>query len=149
MARSHSSPVKRIGPILLVDDYDDARASVREALEDAGYAVVEAAHGQQALDLLVSRPDECVSLVVLDLQMPVMDGWKLLDLMSNYVGLASIPVIIVTAHEARLDQLRHPAIFARIQAPYDIRELVKTVDACLAGARTPASPSIGSRTNQG
>lgn len=149
MARSHSSPVKRIGPILLVDDYDDARASVREALEDAGYAVVEAVHGQQALDVLVSRPDQHVALVVLDLQMPVMDGWKLLDLMSNYVGLASIPVIIVTAHEGRLDQLRHPAVFACIQAPYAIDELVKTVDVCLTGARTPAPPIIGNRTNQG
>jgi CheY-like chemotaxis protein len=133
MARSHSSPVKPIGPILVVNDYDDARATVREALEDAGYAVVEAANGQQALDLLVSRPDERVALVVLDLQMPVMDGWQLLDLMSNYVGLASIPVIIVTAHHARLEQLRHPGIFAYIQAPCSIAELVHAVDARLAG----------------
>jgi CheY-like chemotaxis protein len=133
MASSHSSPVKPMGPILVVDDYDDARASVREALEDAGYAVVEAADGQQALDLLVSRSDERVALVVLDLQMPVMDGWQLLDLMSKYLGLASIPVIIVTAHQARLEQLRHPGIFAYIQAPCAIAELVKTVDARLAG----------------
>jgi CheY-like chemotaxis protein len=137
MARSHSSPVKPIGPILVVNDYDDARATVREALEDAGYAVVEAANGQQALDLLVSRPDESVALVVLDLQMPIMDGWQLLDLMSNYVGLASIPVIIVTAHQARLEQLRHPGIFAYIQAPCGIDELVNAVDARLAAPDYP------------
>ncbi|HVY32026.1 MAG TPA: response regulator [Polyangiaceae bacterium] len=61
----------RLGPILLVDDHDDARVSVREALEDAGYAVVEAVHEQQALDLLVTHPDDRAALVILDLQMPV------------------------------------------------------------------------------
>lgn len=145
MARTFSSPVRRIGPILLVDDYDDARAQVREALEDAGYCVVEARHGQQALDFLVSRPDERVALVILDLQMPVMDGWKLIHVMSNYVGLASIPVIIVTAHEPRTQQLRHPAIFACLQAPYAIEELLKTVDTCLSAARRPASPLVGTK----
>ena len=76
MSRSVSSVRRRPGPILLVDDYDDARSSVREALEDAGHRVLEAANGQQALNLLVSRSAERVALIILDLQMPVMDGWR-------------------------------------------------------------------------
>lgn len=137
MARTHSSPVPRIPPILLVDDYDDARASVREALENAGYGVVEAANGQQALNLLVSR--EQVSLVILDLQMPVMNGWQLLELMRCYVGLSTIPVIIVTAHEPRLDQTSFAGVLACIQAPYAIEDLVAKVDACLREGRASDS----------
>lgn len=149
MARTLSSPARRIGPVLLVDDYDDARTQVREALEDAGYSVIEAKHGQQALNIMVSRPHERVALVILDLQMPIMDGWKLLGLMSNYVGLASIPVIVVTASEPRPEQLRHPAIFAYFEAPYALEKLIDAVDACLCGARQPSTPRVGNEDQGG
>jgi two-component system KDP operon response regulator KdpE len=148
MARTISSPAKRIGPILLVDDYEDARASVREALENAGYAVVEASNGQQALNLLVSRPDERVALIVLDLQMPIMDGWKLLELLRCYVALSTIPVIIVTAHEPRTEEVRHTAVFGSLHAPYRIEQLIEMVDACMAGARKPDAPPGFSSNNK-
>jgi CheY-like chemotaxis protein len=141
MARTHSTPVKRIGPILVVDDYDDARASVREALENAGYGVVEAAHGQQALDVL-ARQGEPVALVLLDLQMPIMDGWRLLELMNCYVGLSAIPVIIVTALEPHEERLTHPSIFAYVQAPYAIEDLIDVVDSCLTGGTRRTEPLV-------
>jgi CheY-like chemotaxis protein len=138
MARTISSPARRIGPILLVDDYDDARLTVREALENAGYSVIEAENGQAALSLLVSRPQP-VSLIVLDLQMPVMDGWRLLELLRCYVGLAKIPVIIVTAHEPRLEGQQHAGIFGCMHAPYQLQDLVNMVDDCMTGVRRPAA----------
>jgi len=140
MARANSSPARRIGPILVVDDYDDARLTVREGLENAGYTVVEAANGQQALSFLVSRPG--VSLVVLDLQMPVMDGWGLLELLRCYVGLAKIPVIIVSAQEPRLERTRHHGIFGCIRAPYELEELIEMVDSCMAGNRKVSAAPI-------
>lgn len=141
MARTISSPARRIGSILLVDDYDDARVTVREALENAGYHVVEAENGQAALSFLVSRPDQIVSLIVLDLQMPVMDGWRLLELLRCYVGLSKIPVIIVTAQEPRLEHAQHKGIFGCICAPYQIEDLVRMVDDCMSGARSIANPA--------
>src|SRR3954463_14824803 len=90
------------GRILIVDDYDDARLNLREALESVGYEVVEAVHGQQALHYLVSNEPRAVGLILLDLAMPVMDGWQFLRLLSSYVGLRSIPVLIVSGHPPRL-----------------------------------------------
>lgn len=130
MWRKVSSTVRRIGPILLVDDYDDARASTREALEDAGYEVTEAANGQQALNLLVTPRESRFSLILLDLQMPVMDGWRLLELLRCYVALASIPVIVLTSHEPRLEQIRHPNLYGCLRGPYELADVVIAVDAC-------------------
>jgi CheY-like chemotaxis protein len=133
MSRTISSPATRIGPILLVDDYDDSRVAVREALENAGYSVVEAKHGKEALDYLVSRREGRAALIVLDLQMPIMNGWELLEILRCYVGLASIPVIIVTAHELQLDQVQHQGVLGYLRAPYALTDLVEMVDACFSG----------------
>jgi two-component system, cell cycle response regulator DivK len=59
--------------ILVVDDYDDARQMYSECLGVMGYRVAEAAHGQEALDLIAK---EKPALVLMDLAMPVLDGWK-------------------------------------------------------------------------
>jgi CheY-like chemotaxis protein len=141
MARTVSFSARRIGPILLVDDYEDARFTVREALENAGYTVIEAAHGEQALSALVSRPDTPVSLIILDLQMPVMDGWRLLELLRCYVSLSKIPVIIVSGQDPHLEEVQHGAVFGAIRAPYEMQQLIDMVDACMSGARKAAPES--------
>jgi CheY-like chemotaxis protein len=130
MQRYVSSTRRRAGPVLLVDDYDDARTSVREALEEAGYSVVEARNGQQALSFLVSQ-EQRPAVIVLDLQMPVMDGWTFIELLKRYVGLASIPIIIVTAQEPRLERLSHHAVFGCLRAPFELSRLLDMIAACV------------------
>jgi CheY-like chemotaxis protein len=131
MLRSVSGARQRTGPILLVDDYDDARAVVRDALEEAGHAVIEAAHGQQALNFLVA-PEQRVALIILDLQMPVMDGWRFIELLNSYVKLSTIPVIVATAaSQPHLDRIKHKAVYGCLQAPYELRTLLDMVEACL------------------
>jgi CheY-like chemotaxis protein len=131
MRRPVSGARKRAGPILLVDDYDDARATVREALEEAGYVAIEAADGQQALNYLVAG-DLKISLIIVDLQMPVMDGWRLIELLNSYVRLSTIPVIVATAaSQPHLERIKHAAVRGCLQAPYDLRTLVDLVDSCL------------------
>ncbi|NCC67347.1 MAG: diguanylate cyclase, partial [Clostridia bacterium] len=80
--------------ILVADDDIVARMIMRGVLEPH-YDVVDAENGAQALDLLRTNKD--ISLVFLDIVMPVMDGWAVLDAMQSEKELAGIPVIVVTA----------------------------------------------------
>ncbi len=127
--------------ILLVDDYVEVRDAVREALEERGYAVVEAAHGQQALHYLVSHAPGAVDLIVLDLVMPVMDGWQFLRVASNYVGLMRIPVVIVSGHPPRLNQTNHRGVIGVLHAPYEMRELIALVAAGLSPDPSSGPPT--------
>jgi CheY-like chemotaxis protein len=121
-----------LGSILLVDDYADARAIVREALEEEGHVVIEAVNGQEALNFLVSRPDERIALIVADLQMPVMDGWRFIELLNCYVKLSTIPIIVVTAAQnPHLERITHRSVFGCLQAPYQLDALLAMVDTCL------------------
>lgn len=81
--------------ILVVDDDDDIRETLSEALELAGYAVKTAPHGGEALSLLAEGEKPC--LIVLDLMMPVMDGYAFREEQLRRPELASIPVVMVTA----------------------------------------------------
>ncbi len=119
------------GRILVVDDYADARSNVREALEELGFEVFEAANGQQALHFLVSRATPGIELIVLDLAMPVMDGWQLLKLLNTYIGLRHIPVLIVSGHSPRLEESRHQHVVGVLHAPYVMSELTAKVSAVL------------------
>ena len=81
--------------VLLVDDDEDVRTVLRELLELEGYDVVEAHHGQHALQVL-TRCRPCV--LVLDMMMPVMDGWRFLDEVRARPELAqNLPIVVVSA----------------------------------------------------
>ncbi|MGE0551675.1 MAG: response regulator [Kofleriaceae bacterium] len=81
--------------ILVVDDDVDIRGSLRDFLEDEGYAVSEAAHGADALRHLREHP--ATSLILLDLMMPIMDGYRFRTEQTRDPAIASIPVIVMTA----------------------------------------------------
>jgi CheY-like chemotaxis protein len=97
---ARESPDRRVVS-LVVDDYDDARATVREMLEELGHEVVEAENGQEAFDYVISHPDVRVQLIVLDLRMPVMNGWEFLALMRSYVRLSRIPIVVAMFSASR------------------------------------------------
>ncbi|HEX9467017.1 MAG TPA: diguanylate cyclase [Acidimicrobiia bacterium] len=81
-------------PVLVVDDSVAIRRILRRALEGAGYRVTEAADGQQALDACrADRP----ALVLLDVDMPVMDGLSALRAMKDDASLRTLPVLFLTA----------------------------------------------------
>jgi CheY-like chemotaxis protein len=85
--------------VLLVEDEDDLRESMRDLLEGSGYVVVAARDGQEALDAL---PDiEHLCIVLLDLLMPRMNGWDFFDKMRARPELADVPVVVHSSAPSR------------------------------------------------
>jgi two-component system, chemotaxis family, sensor histidine kinase and response regulator PixL len=122
----------KLGPVLIVDDYADARANLREMIEDLGQDVVEASNGQEALDYLVFNPDVRVQLILLDLDMPRMSGWEFLTLVRSYVRLASIPVLIVSRNAPYLRPRDHSLISGYVHTPRDMPRLRDMVEAIVS-----------------
>jgi two-component system cell cycle response regulator DivK len=81
--------------VLLVDDYPDAREMYGEYLEYSGYDVIEAANGMEALQrALADKPD----IILMDLSLPVMDGWEATRRLKADERTANIPVVALTGH---------------------------------------------------
>ncbi len=83
-------------PILVVDDDDDIRETLQEALQMFGYSVRGAANGQEALNLL-GQMEEPPCLILLDLMMPVMSGQQFRAKQLENAEFSKVPVIIVSA----------------------------------------------------
>lgn len=86
--------------VLVVEDEHDARLLMRELLEGAGYTVVTATNGRDALELMrTMNPPPC--LILLDLRMPIMDGWDFVAELHRHATLAQIPIGVQSAEEER------------------------------------------------
>ena len=114
--------------ILVVDDESRMRKLVSDFLIRKDYQVVEAADGQEALDIFFEQND--ISLVILDVMMPKMDGWEVLKEIRNY---SKIPVIMLTAKSDERDELGGFELGADeyISKPFSPKILVARVDALL------------------
>ncbi len=120
----HASPHRggdAAATILVVDDDHDICGSLREVLEDAGYGVVTASNGQEALDVLGRSPRP--SLVILDLMLPVLDGARVYEAMQADPDLAQIPVIMSTAVPSRA-----PAQVTVLAKPLRLERLLALVE---------------------
>lgn len=108
--------------ILVIDDEEGIRENIGDFLTDKGYQVLLARDGAEALDFLSGsvRP----SLIILDLTMPKMDGWKFRELQNRDPNLAAIPVVVVTAAStAKLD-----GVTAVLRKPLRLSLLAKAVE---------------------
>ena len=113
--------------ILVVDDDPDIRGLLRELLDRRGFSVLEAGDGQEALRVFFDeRPD----LVLLDVQMPVLDGWKTLERIRE---LSDVPVVMVTAKGTELEKTRGLRAGADdyVTKPFGRQELLARVEALL------------------
>jgi len=82
--------------VVLIDDDDDVREVLRDFIEDLGYRPVVAANGKEGLDAIRGL-DEPPCVILLDLMMPVMDGWQFLQVAAADANLAGIPIVISTS----------------------------------------------------
>jgi CheY-like chemotaxis protein len=106
--------------VLIVEDEDDIREVVANALEHEGFQVYQAETGARALELLKEMPHP--SLILADLMMPVMSGWDLIKALSEDDRLATLPVVVISAVDHA-----EPQGFRRIKKPFDIDELIRIV----------------------
>ncbi|HVY44724.1 MAG TPA: response regulator [Minicystis sp.] len=105
--------------VLVVDDDDDIRDSLADVLVDEGFDVLTAPHGLAALAVARNaRPD----LIVLDVMMPVMDGYEFRANQLTDVAIAAIPVVVITASRQAAKRL---APLPTLIKPVDIAALVE------------------------
>ena len=109
--------------VLIVDDDPDIRESMQEVLEAEGYTVNCVANGREALDYLRRSPRPCV--ILLDLMMPVMDGWQFRREQKLDPAIADIPLIVITASGKRPVLIDADEL---VMKPLDIGRLFEAIE---------------------
>jgi CheY-like chemotaxis protein len=113
--------------ILIVDDDESVRETLSEALMERGFIVAVASNGLDALDWL--QENEAPDAILLDLMMPIMDGWDFLAEQRRDPRLAAIPVIVITATKgARVPHQSAPLL----EKPITLQRLFTALDATRA-----------------
>jgi CheY-like chemotaxis protein len=113
--------------VLLVDDDEDIRSIFSEVLTQEGYIVIEAENGRQALDLL--EKNGVPNLVLLDLMMPIMDGFAFRDVQRKNPLWSNVPLIVMSAdgaHQSEERQKRLGDVFF-LKKPTDLDALLEAV----------------------
>jgi CheY-like chemotaxis protein len=122
--------------VLLVDDYPDAREMYSEYLRFSGFDVVQASNGIEALQQAI---DTSPDIVLMDLSLPVMDGWEATRRLKADERTASIPVVAVTGHSLagvaeNARKLGCAAFVTKPCLPEDlVREIRRVLDGVAAG----------------
>ena len=120
--------IDRSGRVLVVDDDALIRDTLATALGDEGYAVRVASDGRAALDTMGHwRPD----VIVLDLMMPVMDGWQFQRELRQDPECSQIPVIVISASKFSRERVDADAF---IPKPLDAGVLLETIESFLSGS---------------
>ncbi len=115
--------------VLVVDDYEDNRTLYATVLADAGYTVEEAVNGQEALDKIAkNRP----AIIIMDLSMPILDGWEATRRIKSNAQTSEIIVIALTGHATnyglqRAREAGADAVLAKPCLPSDLLALVRAV----------------------
>lgn len=111
--------------VLIVDDDRSIRRSLHTVLDDEGYQVDEADNGLEAMRRLSEglRP----SVILLDLMMPIMDGFQFSSELCRHPELADIPVIVVTAGDDCTEVRRRLTVVGCLRKPLDLDRLLATI----------------------
>ena len=115
------------GAVLIVDDEPDFRFLLRTTLELAGYAVIEASHGEAALE---SVRESHPALVITDRMMPRMDGGELIQRLRADVSTLAIPIVMLTGTNGA-----QPGADAVLSKPFEPHPLIELVSRLIEGER--------------
>jgi len=123
--------------VLVVDDNADMVEIIRLVLGEAGYVVRGASNGQEALAAVASRKP---ALVLLDMRMPIMDGWQCARELRARYG-RSVPIVVLTAAEHAHSRGRDVGADDVLPKPFEVRQLLQIVRRYLPEPR----PELGAR----
>jgi len=118
--------------VLIVEDQEDNRAILRDLLSKSGYDLIEATNGEEGVALAQSkRPD----LILMDVQLPVMDGYEAARRIKGIAELKSIPIIAVTSYALSGDEAKAHAAGcdAYVAKPFSPRQLLAKIREYLPG----------------
>ena len=109
--------------MLVIDDDDDLAEVVRQALRESGFAVATVRHGAAALDLIEQiQPD----LILLDLRMPIMDGWSFVTQYRRSVK-SNGRIVLLSGHPDVREISERLGADAYVGKPFELTQLLKTV----------------------
>jgi two-component system, cell cycle response regulator DivK len=112
--------------ILVVEDQEDNRQILRDLLTNAGYEMTEAVNGEEALaEVAKQRPD----LILMDIQLPVMDGYEATRRIRTNPDLKSVPIIAVTSYALAGDETKalDAGCDAYVTKPFSPRQLLAKI----------------------
>jgi len=112
--------------VLVIDDDADIRGALVGALEDEGYRAMSASNGLEGLEVLRILPTP-PSVILLDLMMPVMDGWQFCAEQRQDPLLSKIPVVVVSAHGNVEEEASQVSASACLRKPFLIQDLLQTI----------------------
>lgn len=116
--------------ILIIDDDQGISEGLSDLLELEGYLVSTASNGKEALENLRTRGDTI--LILLDIMMPIMDGYAFREEQRKIPAIASIPVIVLTAGEAHAARIKTMSVEACMRKPMEIDLLLAEIQRCAA-----------------
>lgn len=124
-----STRAPRPGPtILIVEDEEVIREMLGHVLRDEGYRVLCAGQGEEALDLLRR---EAVDLLLLDLMLPGLDGYGVLEAIGKSSSMGAIPVIVVSAVNVRRERLRGTNVVRVLRKPVGLEAFLQVISEVL------------------
>jgi CheY-like chemotaxis protein len=112
---------------MIVDDDGDIREAIAEALTDQEYGVLEAANGEEALARLRDASDARPCVILLDIMMPVMDGWQFRDAQLDDPALRDIPVVVLSAHASISEAANDMAVTDFLRKPVKLDTLLAAI----------------------
>jgi CheY-like chemotaxis protein len=113
--------------IVYIDDERPALELISQALKLVGYEITGVVSGKEGLALMRERKPD---LVLLDLMMPQISGWEVYQAMKMDMGLADVPVIVITARVPNQDRILVkglPPVDDYITKPFDVKRLIRAV----------------------
>ena len=121
---------ERTHKVLVADDDESVRESLCKLLQDEGYEVSAVANGAETVETFC-REQNRIDLLLVDLNMPLMNGWATLDRLLEVNP--SLPVLIVTAQPNQYEMAEAAGVSALVEKPIDVPALLQLVHNLLAG----------------